>query len=337
MTDLHPVPANFRANAHIDRAKYDAMYRRSIKTPDVFWAEQAETFVDWYRRWDTVCESDFAGGRFAWFKGAKLNASYNCIDRHLKTRGDQVAIIWEGDDPKLDARVTYRELHAHVCQLANALKSRGVKRGDRVCIYMPMIPEAAYAMLACARIGAIHSVVFGGFSPQSLKDRILDSDCRVVITADEGVRGGRPVPLKKNTEEALVHCPNVHTVLTVKRTGGDIPWRVDRDVWYHELVTRQSAECVPEVMDAEDPLFIPYTSGFTGKPKGVQHSTGGYLLHAAITHKYVFDYHDGDVYWCTADVGWVTGHSYIVYGPLANGAITLMFEGVPTYPDASRF
>jgi acetyl-CoA synthetase len=337
MTDIHPVPANFRAAAHIDRAKYDAMYRRSIETPDVFWAEQAETFVDWYRPWDTVCEADFAGGRFAWFKGAKLNASYNCIDRHLKTRGDQVAIIWEGDDPKLDARVTYRELHAHVCQLANALKSRGVKKGDRVCIYMPMIPEAAYAMLACARIGAIHSVVFGGFSPQSLKDRILDSDCRVVITADEGVRGGRPVPLKKNTEEALVHCPNVHTVLTVKRTGGDIPWRADRDVWYHELVARQSAECVPEVMDAEDPLFILYTSGSTGKPKGVQHSTGGYLLQAAITHKYVFDYHDGDVYWCTADVGWVTGHSYIVYGPLANGAITLMFEGVPTYPDASRF
>jgi acetyl-CoA synthetase len=339
MTDieLHKVPANFRAKAHIDRDKYNAMYRRSIEAPDAFWAEQAETFVDWYKRWDKVSEADFIGGRFAWFKGAKLNASYNCIDRHLQTRGDQVAIIWEGDDPKLDTRVTYRQLHEHVCRLANALKSRGVKKGDRVCIYMPMIPEAAYAMLACARIGAIHSVVFGGFSPQSLKDRILDSDCRVVITADEGVRGGRPVPLKKNTEEALTHCPNVHTVLTVKRTGGDIPWKQGRDVWYQELVGQQSAVCEPEVMDAEDPLFILYTSGSTGKPKGVQHSTGGYLLQAAITHKYVFDYHDGDVYWCTADVGWVTGHSYIVYGPLANGAITLMFEGIPTYPDASRF
>jgi acetyl-CoA synthetase len=339
MTDieLHKVPANFRAKAHIDRDKYNAMYRRSIETPDAFWAEQADTFVDWYKRWDKVSEADFISGRFAWFKGAKLNASYNCIDRHLQARGDQVAIIWEGDDPKLDAKITYRELHQHVCRLANALKSRGVKKGDRVCIYMPMIPEAAYAMLACARIGAIHSVVFGGFSPQSLKDRILDSDCRVVITADEGVRGGRPVPLKKNTEEALAHCPNVHTVLTVKRTGGDIPWQPGRDVWYHELVDQQSAACEPEVMDAEDPLFILYTSGSTGKPKGVQHSTGGYLLQAAITHKYVFDYHDGDVYWCTADVGWVTGHSYIVYGPLANGAITLMFEGIPTYPDASRF
>jgi acetyl-CoA synthetase len=339
MTDieLHKVPANFRAKAHIDRDKYNAMYRRSIEAPDAFWAEQAETFVDWYKRWDKVSEADFIGGRFAWFKGAKLNASYNCIDRHLNTRGDQVAIIWEGDDPKLDTKVTYRQLHEHVCRLANALKSRGVKKGDRVCIYMPMIPEAAYAMLACARIGAIHSVVFGGFSPQSLKDRILDSDCRVVITADEGVRGGRPVPLKKNTEEALTHCPNVHTVLTVKRTGGDIPWKQGRDVWYQELVGQQSAVCEPEVMDAEDPLFILYTSGSTGKPKGVQHSTGGYLLQAAITHKYVFDYHDGDVYWCTADVGWVTGHSYIVYGPLANGAITLMFEGIPTYPDASRF
>jgi acetyl-CoA synthetase len=339
MTDieLHKVPANFRAKAHIDREKYAAMYRRSIETPDAFWAEQAETFVDWYKHWDKVSEADFIGGRFAWFKGAKLNASYNCIDRHLKTRGDQVAIIWEGDDPTLDAKVTYRQLHQHVCRLANALKSRGVKRGDRVCIYMPMIPEAAYAMLACARIGAIHSVVFGGFSPQSLKDRILDSDCRVVITADEGLRGGRPVPLKKNTDEALTHCPNVHTVLTVKRTGGDIPWKQGRDVWYQDLVGQQSAVCEPEVMDAEDPLFILYTSGSTGKPKGVQHSTAGYLLQAAITHKYVFDYHDGDVYWCTADVGWVTGHSYIVYGPLANGAITLMFEGVPTYPDASRF
>ncbi len=339
MTEIetHKVPANFRAKAHIDRDKYLAMYKRSIETPDAFWAEQAETFVTWSRRWSSVCEADFINGRFAWFKGAQLNVSYNCIDRHLKTRADQTAIIWESDDPAVDSRVTYRQLHQHVCRLANALKSRGVKKGDRVCIYMPMIPEAAYAMLACARIGAVHSVVFGGFSPQSLKDRILDSDCRIVITADEGVRGGRPVPLKQNTEEALTSCPNVHTVLTVKRTGGKVPWKNGRDVWYHDLVDSQSDVCEPQAMDAEDPLFILYTSGSTGKPKGVQHSTGGYLLQAAITHKYVFDYHDGDVYWCTADVGWVTGHSYIVYGPLANGAITLMFEGIPTYPDASRF
>ncbi len=339
MTEIetHKVPANFRAKAHIDRDKYLAMYKRSIESPDAFWAEQAEAFVTWSRRWNTVCEADFINGRFAWFKGAQLNVSYNCIDRHLKTRADQTAIIWESDDPAVDSRITYRQLHQHVCRLANALKSRGVKKGDRVCIYMPMIPEAAYAMLACARIGAVHSVVFGGFSPQSLKDRILDSDCRVVITADEGVRGGRPVPLKQNTEEALTSCPNVHTVLTVKRTGGKVPWKNGRDIWYHDLVDSQSDVCEPQAMDAEDPLFILYTSGSTGKPKGVQHSTGGYLLQAAITHKYVFDYHDGDVYWCTADVGWVTGHSYIVYGPLANGAITLMFEGIPTYPDASRF
>ncbi len=339
MTEIetHKVPANFRAKAHIDRDKYLAMYKRSIETPDAFWAEQAETFVTWSRRWNSVCEADFINGRFAWFKGAQLNVSYNCIDRHLKTRADQTAIIWESDDPAVDSRITYRQLHQHVCRLANALKSRGVKKGDRVCIYMPMIPEAAYAMLACARIGAVHSVVFGGFSPQSLKDRILDSDCRVVITADEGVRGGRPVPLKQNTEEALTSCPNVHTVLTVRRTGGNVPWKNGRDIWYHDLVDSQSDVCEPQAMDAEDPLFILYTSGSTGKPKGVQHSTGGYLLQAAITHKYVFDYHDGDVYWCTADVGWVTGHSYIVYGPLANGAITLMFEGIPTYPDASRF
>ena len=337
MTDQYPVPAEFRARAHVDREKYLAMYRRSIESPDAFWAEQAEQFVDWYERWDTVSQVDFTQGRFAWFKGAKLNVSYNCIDRHLKTRGDQTAIIWESDDPATDARISYRQLHRNVCQLANALKSRGVKKGDRVCIYMPMIPEAAYAMLACARIGAIHSVVFGGFSPHSLKDRILDSDCRTVITADEGVRGGKPIPLKSNTEEALASCPNVSTVLTVRRTGAKVPWKAGRDVWYHELVGSQSDVCEPEAMDSEDPLFILYTSGSTGKPKGVQHSTGGYLLQAAITHKYVFDYHDGDVYWCTADVGWVTGHSYIVYGPLANGAITLMFEGIPTYPDASRF
>ena len=277
-----------------------------------------------------------AQGRIAWFKGGALNVSVNCIDRHLPIRAEQTAIIWEGDDPSDDTHISYQELYQRVCQLANGLRERGVKKGDRICIYMPMIPEAAYAMLACARIGAIHSVVFGGFSPQSLQDRILDSDCQTVITADEGVRGGRKIPLKDNVDEALRNCPNVHSVITVKRTGNEVPWNADRDVWYDDLTARQATTADPEVMDAEDPLFILYTSGSTGKPKGVQHSSAGYLLHAAMTHKYVFDYQDGDIYWCTADVGWITGHSYIVYGPLANGATTLMFEGVPTYPDASR-
>jgi acetyl-CoA synthetase len=335
--ETHPVPDSFRRKAHIDRAKYLAMYQESLDDPDTFWAWQADTFLSWYSRWTTVHSADFERGRFSWFVGAKLNASYNCIDRHLPARANQNAIIWEGDDPADHAIVTYQQLHDEVCRLANALKNRGVKKGDRVCIYMPMIPEAAYAMLACVRIGAIHSVVFGGFSPQSLKDRILDSDCRVLITADEGRRGGRAVPLKNNADEALLSCPNVHTVLTVRHTSALVAWKAGRDVWYHELVAAQPNVCTPAVMDAEDPLFILYTSGSTGKPKGVQHSTAGYLLQTAITHKYVFDYHDGDVYWCTADVGWVTGHSYIVYGPLANGATTLMFEGVPTYPDASRF
>ncbi len=266
-----------------------------------------------------------------------MNVAYNCIDRHLERRGEQIAIVWEGDNPSESAHITYRKLHHNVCRLANVLKSRGVEKGDRVCIYMPMIPEAAYAMLACARIGAVHSVVFGGFSPDSLRDRILDADCRTMITADEGVRGGKYIPLKQNVEKALKDCPDVSTVVVVERTQGDIPWVEGRDIWYHEALHAASADCPAEAMDAEDPLFILYTSGSTGKPKGVLHTTGGYLLGAAMTHKYVFDYHDGDVYWCTADVGWVTGHSYIVYGPLANGATTLMFEGVPNYPDASRF
>ena len=334
---IYPVPEAVRARAHIDDAKYQAMYARSVQDPAGFWAEQAKEFIDWMSPWTNVMRSDMPAGRVAWFEGAKLNVSVNCIDRHLPSRANQVAIVWEGDDPNDTAKVTYAQLHEQVCRLANAMKARGVKKGDRVCIYMPMIPEAAYAMLACTRIGAIHSVVFGGFSPQSLIDRIQDSDCRCVITADEGVRGGKFIPLKANTDEALAECPNVHTVLTVRRTGRDIPWKAGRDVWYHEATAAASAQCEPEVMDAEDPLFILYTSGSTGKPKGVQHGTGGYILQAAMTHKYVFDYHDGDMYWCTADVGWVTGHSYIVYGPLANGATTLMFEGVPTYPDASRF
>jgi acetyl-CoA synthetase len=339
MTDAkrYPVPAEFAKHAHLNRTQYDALYRRSIEDPEGFWAEQAETFVTWDRKWDRVLDWDFTRGHIRWFEGAKLNVSYNCLDRHLATRGDQVAILWEGDNPAEDRKLTYRELHAEVCRFANVLKARGVRKGDRVCIYMPMVPEAAVAMLACARIGAIHSVVFGGFSPESIKDRILDSDCRVVITADQGLRGQKPIPLKANVDEALKHCPNVHSVIVLKRTGADIEWHAKRDVWYHEAIAQASADCRPEPMDAEDPLFILYTSGSTGKPKGALHTSGGYLLYTAITHKYVFDYHDGDIYWCTADVGWVTGHSYIVYGPLCNGATTLMFEGIPTYPTASRF
>ncbi|MEX0903506.1 MAG: acetate--CoA ligase [Pseudohongiellaceae bacterium] len=334
---LYPVSETAAAHSHLDKARYEEMYRRSIENPEAFWAEQAREFLNWQKPFDDVKSCDFSAGKAAWFSGGKLNVTVNCIDRHLERRGDQTAIIWEGDEPDQDLKITYRELHEHVCRLANVLKSRGVGKGDRVCIYMPMVPEAAYAMLACARIGAVHSVVFGGFSPESLKDRILDSDCRIVISADEGIRGGRIVPLKTNVDIALDQCPDVHTVLVIRRTGGDIDWFDERDVWYHQVTQSADSECEPEVMDAEDPLFILYTSGSTGKPKGVLHTTAGYLLGCAITHKYVFDYHDGDIYWCTADVGWVTGHSYIVYGPLANGAITLMFEGVPTYPDNSRF
>ncbi|MEQ8692578.1 MAG: AMP-binding protein, partial [Pseudomonadales bacterium] len=318
MSHVYPVPAELAEHSYINNEQYLAMYERSVSDPEAFWAEQADKFIEWQERWQTVCSANMESGQIGWFLGGKLNLTVNCIDRHLIDRADQTAIIWEGDDPKDSTHITYRMLAAAVGRLANGLRARGVGKGDRVCIYMPMIPEAAYAMLACARIGAIHSVVFGGFSPQSLKDRILDSDCRCVITADEGVRGGKAVPLKANTEEALADCPNVHTVLTVKRTGNKVPWQEGRDVWYDELTAGQDTVAEPELMDAEDPLFILYTSGSTGKPKGVQHSTAGYLLHAAMTHKYVFDYHDGDIYWCTADVGWITGHSYIVYGPLAN-------------------
>jgi acetyl-CoA synthetase len=334
---IYPVPEAFAARAHIDAALYEEMYKQSVDDPEGFWAEQAEKFVSWYKPWDKVLEWNYNEGEISWFEGAELNVCYNCVDRHLESRGDQVAIIWEGDDPNEDRKITYRELHGEVCRFANVLKARGVKKGDRVCIYLPMIPEAAYAMLACARIGAVHSVVFGGFSPESIKDRILDSDCRVVITADEGVRGGKAVPLKSNTDKALESCPNVHSVVVVRRTGGDVQWHAQRDVWLHEIAATVDSDCEPERMNAEDPLFILYTSGSTGKPKGVLHTSGGYLLFAAITHKYVFDYHDGEHYWCTADVGWITGHTYIIYGPLNNGAITLMFEGIPTYPDASRF
>jgi acetyl-CoA synthetase len=336
MSKTYPVPNEVADRALIDSDQYDAMYRASIDSPDSFWAEQATSFLTWSKAFTEVNKSDLAKGETSWFRDGELNASVNCIDRHLETRADQVAIIWEGDDPKEDASITYRELHDKVCRLANVLQDRGVKKGDRVCIYMPMIPEAAYAMLACTRIGAIHSVVFGGFSPNALQDRILDSDCQTVMTADQGLRGGRPIPLKQNVDTALKECPGVHTVVVVNRTGGDIEWNDSRDIWYHEATAAVSNECEPATMNAEDPLFILYTSGSTGMPKGVLHTTGGYLLQAAMTHKYVFDYQDGDIYWCTADVGWVTGHSYIVYGPLANGATTLMFEGVPTYPDASR-
>ena len=334
---IYPAPGALASAAHIGAELYAGMYERSINEPEAFWAEQAEQFVSWFRKWDKVQEWDFETVDIKWFSGAKLNVSYNCLDRHLATRGDDTAIIWEGDDPSVDKKITYRELHREVCRFANVLKARGVRKGDRVSIYMPMIPEAAVAMLACTRIGAVHSVVFGGFSPEALKDRILDSDCRVVITADETVRGGRNTPLKGNTDKALEQCPDVHSVIVVKRSGADVDWNAARDLWYHEEMANAAADCAPEEMDAEDPLFILYTSGSTGKPKGVLHTTGGYLLYTALTHRYVFDYQDGEVYWCTADIGWVTGHSYIVYGPLCNGAVTLMFEGVPTYPDAGRF
>ncbi|WP_278956434.1 acetate--CoA ligase [Aquipseudomonas alcaligenes] len=334
---LHPVKDEVRRRAHLNNEQYLQLYRQSIEQPDSFWAEQARQFLDWFRPWDRVQHSDLAKGEAQWFAGGRLNVAHNCIDRHLPQRGEQIAIIWEGDNPAESAHITYNKLHHNVSRLANVLKSRGVQKGDRVCIYMPMIPEAAYAMLACARIGAIHSVVFGGFSPDALRDRILDADCRTVITADEGVRGGKYIPLKANVDKALQSCPNVSTVVVVERTQGEIAWVEGRDLWYHQALKEASGDCPAEPMDAEDPLFILYTSGSTGKPKGVLHTTGGYLLGAAMTHKYVFDYHEGDIYWCTADVGWVTGHSYIVYGPLANGATTLMFEGVPNYPDASRF
>ncbi len=335
----YPVPADIAAKAHINAEQYAAMYQRSIDDPNGFWAEQATKFITWSKPFDKVMDYSYNPDNLyiKWFEGGQLNVSYNCLDRHLDSRGDQVAIIWEADDPNVDKKITYRELHADVCKLANVLKAKGVKKGDRVCIYLPMIPEAAVAMLACTRIGAVHSIVFGGFSPDSLRDRVLDADCRVIITADESVRGGRNVPLKKNADTALNECPNVHSVIVVQRTGGSVAWTEGRDVWYHEAMAAADPVCAPEAMDAEDPLFILYTSGSTGKPKGALHTTGGYLVYAAATHKYVFDYQEGEIYWCTADVGWVTGHTYIVYGPLANGATSVMFEGIPNYPDMSRF
>ena len=340
MSDVKKYGINpeIEAMAYVRKGSYDSQYAWSLEEPEIYWMVMAHRYIDWYEKWDNkVFSVDFEKGHIRWFEGAKLNVCVNCVDRHLELRGDQVAIIWESDDPDYDRKITYRELHEEVSKFANVLKSRGVKKGDRVSIYLPMIPEVAVSMLACARIGAIHSVVFGGFSPDALKDRILDSDCQVVITADEGPRGGKNVPLKDNVEKALKNCPNVHTTIVVKRTGNPVPEDASRDVWYHEAMAEASADCPPEHMDAEDPLFILYTSGSTGKPKGVVHTSFGYQLYAALTHRMVFNYHDEDIYWCTADAGWVTGHSYIVYGPLTNGATTLMFEGVPTYPDASRF
>jgi len=334
---IYKVPSEVAAHAHINKERYEAEYKRSIEDTEGFWNEKAREFLTWSKEWETTVEYDFPKGEVKWFEGGKLNVSVNCLDRHLETRGDQPAIIWESDDPEVDKTYTYKELHAEVCRFANGLKAEGVKKGDRVCIYMPMVAEAAIAMLACARIGAVHLIVFGGFSPDALKDRIIDSEAAVIIVTDESVRGGKAVPLKANADKALENCPLVKSVVVVKRTGGNIGWTEGRDVWYHDLLENASGDCPAEEMDSEDPLFILYTSGSTGKPKGVVHTTGGYLLHAAMSHKYIFDYHDGDIYWCTADVGWVTGHSYIVYGPLTNGAQTLMFEGVPTYPDASRF
>ena len=326
------------ANALIDNSGYQAMYDASIADPDAFWAEHGKR-IDWIKPYSQVSDVSYdkADLHISWFGDGTLNAAANCLDRHLAGRGDQTAIIWEGDNPADSRHISYAELHEEVCKFANVLKAEGAKKGDRITIYMPMIPEATVAMLACARIGAVHSVVFGGFSPDALAGRILDCDSNMVITADEGLRGGRPVPLKANTDAALESCPDCNKVIVVRRTGGDIGWVDGRDVWYHEAMADASADCPPEEMNAEDPMFILYTSGSTGKPKGVLHTTGGYMVYASMTHQYVFDYHDGEIYWCTADVGWVTGHSYIVYGPLANGAVTLMFEGVPTYPDSSRF
>ncbi|MEY3269557.1 MAG: acetate--CoA ligase, partial [Pseudomonadota bacterium] len=335
---LYPVPAAWAARAHVDADRYQAMYAEALADPDGFWRREAQ-IIDWMTPFTTVSNSSFNEADFgiSWFADGALNVSANCLDRHLATRGDTAAIIWEGDDPADARTITYRELHAEVCRFANVLKAQGVQKGDRVTLYLPMIPEAAMAMLACTRIGAIHSIVFGGFSPDSLANRIQDCDSRLVITADEGLRGGKPIPLKANVDAALASCPSVETVIVVRRTGGAIAMQPGRDLWYEAARDAASPDCPPAAMGAEDPLFILYTSGSTGKPKGVLHTTGGYLVWVAMTFRHVFDYRPGEIFWCTADVGWVTGHSYVVYGPLANGATTLMFEGVPNYPDVSRF
>ena len=331
------VPEHLRESAYIDAQKYQQLYERSVKDPEGFWADQADEFITWYRKWDEVLEWDFRSARIRWFDGATLNASYNCLDRHVEAgRGDDVALIWEGNEPSETRNVTYAELLVEVCKLANVLKSYGVEKGDRVCVYLPMVVELPVTLLACARIGAVHNVVFGGFSPDSIRDRILDSECKILVTADGTYRGKKPVGLKANADAAVEQTPCVEKVIVLQRNQMEVAWS-DRDVWWHEAMAQAADDCPCEEMDAEDPLFILYTSGSTGKPKGVLHTTGGYLTFVAVTHKYVFDYKPGDVYWCTADIGWVTGHSYIVYGPLANGATSLMFEGVPSYPDMGRF
>ena len=335
---VYPVKAHIGSDALLDKEGYEAMYQASVQNPDAFWGEQGK-ILDWMTPYTRVKNTSYDPGHVSikWYEDGLLNVSANCLDRHLAQRGDKVAIIWEGDNPAEDRKLTYRELHGEVCKFANVLKAQGVKRGDMVCLYMPMVPEAAIAMLACTRIGAVHSIVFGGFSPEALSGRIIDSGSSIVITADEGLRGGRPIPLKKNVDEALTHPDTkVNKVIVLKRTGGKVAWHDHRDIWWHDAVAAASPDCPPEAMGAEDPLFVLYTSGSTGKPKGVLHTTGGYLVYAALTFKYVFDYHEEDIYWCTADVGWVTGHSYLVYGPLANGATTLMFEGVPNYPATNR-
>tara|TARA_R100001129_G_scaffold52900_2_gene36438 strand:+ start:22078 stop:24024 length:1947 start_codon:yes stop_codon:yes gene_type:complete len=341
MTDVYKVPKDAKKRAHIDNDTYEKWYQESIKNPDKFWKKHGKR-IDWFKPYSKVKNASFDGKvSIKWFEDGQTNVAYNCIDRHLKKRGDQVAIIWEGDNPYDDKKITYNELYEHVCRLSNVMKKNGVKKGDRVTIYMPMIPEAAYAMLACARIGAIHSIVFGGFSPDALAGRLVDCESTFIITADEGLRGGRKIPLKDNTDKAVDIAKRddviVKNVLVVRRTAGKVSWYDERDIWYHEAMAEAKPDCPPAKMKAEDPLFLLYTSGSTGKPKGVLHTTGGYLVYASMTHEYVFDYHEGDIYWCTADVGWVTGHSYIVYGPLANGATTLMFEGVPNYPTPGRF
>ncbi len=338
MSDIYPVQPAWKDHGLVDNEKYLEMYQRSVDNPEAFWAEHGQR-LDWIKPFTKVKNTSFDAHNVSikWYEDGTLNVCYNCVDRHLESRGDQVAIIFEGDDPAVDQKITYRELHGHVCRLANAYKSLGVGKGDRVSIYMPMIPEAVYAMLACARIGAVHSIVFGGFSPDALADRINNCGAKLVITSDEGLRGGRKVPLKGNTDKALAKCSDEVSTIVVRRTGGEVAMTEGRDHWYHEITANQADDCPVEEMSAEDPLFILYTSGSTGQPKGVLHCSGGYLVYASMTHQYVFDYHDGDIYWCTADVGWVTGHSYIVYGPLANGATTLVFEGVPTYPTPSRF
>jgi len=331
------VPAHLRESAHIDAQKYQQLYQQSVEDPEGFWAEQADQFITWYRKWDEVLEWDFGSARIRWFDGATLNASYNCLDRHVEAgRGDNVALIWEGNEPTENRKVTYAELLAEVCKLANVLKGFGVKKGDRVCVYLPMVVELPVTLLACARIGAVHNVVFGGFSPDSIRDRILDSECKILVTADGTYRGSKPVGLKANADAAVAQTDCIERVIVLQRNGLKVAWN-ERDVWWHEAMAGAASDCPCEEMDAEDPLFILYTSGSTGKPKGVLHTTGGYLTFVAATHKWVFDYRPGDVYWCTADIGWVTGHSYIVYGPLANGATSLMFEGLPSYPDMGRF